>query len=111
MNVRPLGDRVLVRRDPEAKVLDSGLALPDRSVEKPRRGTVVRLGRSRMIVPNEEDRDSSEWTGDFQMPFQVAPGDTVFFNRYAGNPVEHMGEELLVMSEEEILAVIPAGEE
>lgn len=119
--VRPLGDRVLVRRDPEERVTAGGLALPDRSTNIPRRGTVLRLGRGRKSIdcpqcggcgydktglhgaPGlycEECRGKTVTT----LPFQVQVGDTVYFNKFGGIEVEADGETLLLMSEEEILA-------
>lgn len=111
-SVRPLGDRVLVRRAPEEGVTDGGLILPDRSRTKPQRGEVVRLGHARKVVcrdvesvqPSVNGRIEYETLGNPLVPFQVAPGDTVYFNRYGGIEVEVEGEKLLLISETEILA-------
>lgn len=106
--LRPLGDRVLVRRAPEDCVTRGGLVLPDQAKEKPRRGTVLALGVGRKIEEPQAVRyPQGGPLATMTMthaPFQVQVGDVVYFNRYGGREVEHVGETLLLISETEILA-------
>ena len=94
MEIRPLHDRVIVRRVEEKKTTASGLIIPDSSAEKPSRGEVVATG-------NGKKNDK----GDI-MPLDVKVGDTVMFGQYAGSEITVEEEKLLVMSEDEIVAVI-----
>lgn len=101
-SLRPLGDRVLVRRAPEESVSEGGILIPDQAKTKPQRGEVLKLGRWRMLKHAEAADDGAEFQDVVE--FQVAVGDTVYFNRYGGIEVEVQGEKLLLMSETEILA-------
>jgi chaperonin GroES len=94
MEIRPLHDRVIVRRVEEKKTTASGLIIPDSSAEKPSRGKVVATG-------NGKKNDQ----GDI-IPLDVKVGDTVMFGQYAGSEITVEEEKLLVMSEDEIVAVI-----
>ena len=94
MEIRPLHDRVIVRRVEEKKTTSSGLIIPDSSTEKPSRGEVVAAGNGRI---------SSQ--GDL-IPLDVKVGDTVMFGQYSGSEITVGEEKLLVMSEDEIVAVI-----
>lgn len=94
MEIRPLHDRVIVRRVEEKKTTASGLIIPDSSAEKPSRGNVVAVG-------NDKKNDQ----GDI-IPLDVKVGDTVMFGQYAGSEITVGEEKLLVMSEDEIVAVI-----
>jgi chaperonin GroES len=94
MEIRPLHDRVIVRRVEEKKTTASGLIIPDSSAEKPSRGNVVAVG-------NGKKNDQ----GDI-IPLDVKVGDTVMFGQYAGSEITVGEEKLLVMSEDEIVAVI-----
>ncbi|MCK5874896.1 MAG: co-chaperone GroES [Alcanivoracaceae bacterium] len=94
MNIRPLHDRVLVRRQEEETKTAGGIVLPGSAAEKPSRGEVVAAGKGKV---NEK--------GDVR-PMDVKVGDKVIFGQYAGSTVKVDGEELLIMSENEILAVI-----
>ncbi len=94
MEIRPLHDRVIVRRVEEKKTTASGLIIPDSSAEKPSRGNVVATG-------NGKKNDQ----GDI-IPLDVKVGDTVMFGQYAGSEITVEEEKLLVMSEDEIVAVI-----
>lgn len=94
MRVEPLGDKVVVKRlDAEEKTA-GGIVLPDSAREKPRQGRVLSVGDGRML--NDGSRS----------PHQVKEGDRVLFNRYSGTEVIVDNEELLIMSEDEILAVL-----
>ena len=98
MTIRPLYDRVLVRRVEAETRTDGGIVLPDSATEKPNQGEVVAAG------PGHQT-DS----GDLR-PLAVKPGDRVLFGSYAGSSVTVDGEELLVLRESDILAVIEAAE-
>jgi chaperonin GroES len=94
MNIRPLHDRVLVRRQEEETKTAGGIVLPGSAAEKPSRGEVVAAGKGKV---NEK--------GEVR-PMDVKVGDKVIFGQYAGNTVKVDGEEFLIMTENEILAVI-----
>jgi len=97
MKIRPLHDRVVVRRKEEEATTASGIVLPGSATEKPNQGEVVAVGTGR-ITSN----------GDIQ-PLAVAVGDTVLFGQYAGsNTVKVDGEELLIMNESDIYGVLEA---
>jgi len=94
MSIRPLHDRVLVRSEEEETKTAGGIVLPGSAAEKPSRGEVIAVGNGKIT-------DS----GDVR-PLDVKAGDKVIFGQYAGNTVKVDGEELLIMSESEILAVV-----
>lgn len=94
MNIRPLHDRVLVRRTEEQRTSAGGIIIPDSATEKPNRGEIIAAGNGRIT-------DS----GDVRV-MDVKVGDQVLFGQYAGTAVKVDGEELLMMKEEDILAVI-----
>ncbi len=94
MEIRPLHDRVIVRRVEEKKTTSSGLIIPDSSTEKPSRGEVVAAGNGRISAQ-----------GDL-IPLDVKVGDTVMFGQYSGSEITVGEEKLLVMREDEIVAVI-----
>ena len=94
MNIRPLHDRVVVRRTEEEKTTASGLIIPDSATEKPSRGEVVAIG-------NGKKNDK----GDV-VSLDVAVGNQVLFGQYAGTEIKVDGEALLVMSESDIVAII-----
>ena len=95
MNIRPLHDRVVVRRQEEEETSAGGIVLPGSAQEKPNQGEVVAVGKGK-VLDNGEIR-----------AVDVNVGDTVIFGKYAGSDtVEHEGEELVVLSESDIKAVI-----
>ena len=96
MNLRPLHDRVIVKRMEEERLSAGGIVIPDSATEKPVRGEVLAVGNGK-ILENGEKRD-----------LDVQAGDKVLFGKYAGTEVKVDGEELLVMREEDIMAVIEA---
>ncbi len=98
MKLVPLGDNVVVRRL-EAEVMTSGgIVLPEGAREKPKQGRVLSVGDGRLL-PDGTRADLS-----------VRDGDRVLFNGYAGTEVEINSEELLIMSEDEILAIVEGGD-
>jgi chaperonin GroES len=94
MNIRPLHDRVIVRRTEEERTSAGGIVIPDSATEKPAQGEVLAVGNGRIM-------DS----GDVR-PLDVKAGDKVLFGKFAGNEVKVEGEELLVLREEDIMGVI-----
>ena len=96
MKIRPLQDRVVVRRTEEETTTAGGIVLPDSATEKPAQGEVIAVGPGR-ILDNGENR-----------PVDVKVGDTVVFGKYSSNTVKIDGEELLILSESEIYGVVEA---
>src|SRR3954466_12794183 len=94
--VRPLHDRVLIRRVDVEEQLPGGIIIPDTAKEKPRRGEVIAVG---------EGKFNPEGT---RQPLDVKPGDQVLFGKFSGTEVIIDEEELLIMREDEILAVFIA---
>jgi chaperonin GroES len=94
VSIRPLGDKVLVKRLEAESTTAGGIVLPDTAKEKPKRGTIVSVGDGRLLD-----------TGKRQ-PLQVKAGDQVLFTSYAGTEVKVSGEEMLIMDESDILAVL-----
>ena len=94
MNIRPLHDRVIVRRMEEERTSAGGIVIPDSATEKPAQGEILAVGKGKV---NDK--------GDVS-PLDVKVGDKVLFGKYAGTEVKVEGEELLVMREEDIMGVI-----
>ena len=93
-NLRPLGGNILVKRVEAETKTKSGIVLPDSAKEKPKRGTILAVGQGKRL-------DNGEIA-----PFTVKKGDEVLFTSYAGTEIKVDGEELLIMSEEDVLAVV-----
>jgi chaperonin GroES len=94
MKVVPLGENVVVKRLESEEVTAGGIVLPDTAREKPQQGRVLSVGDGRLLCDGTRARH------------QVSEGDRVLFDSYAGTEVVIDGEELLIMSEDEILAVV-----
>jgi chaperonin GroES len=94
MSIRPLHDRVVVRRLDEERTTAGGIVLPDSATEKPMEGEVISVGNGKITE-----------SGDVR-PLDVKPGDKVLFGKYSGTEVKVDGEELLVMREDDIMAVV-----
>lgn len=94
MKIRPLHDRVVIRRVDEETKTAGGIVLPGSAAEKPSRGEVLAVGPGRLL-------DSGE-----TRPLDVKAGDKVIFGQYAGSTVKIDGQELLIMSESEIFGVL-----
>jgi len=92
--ITPLGDKVLVKRSDADEVTKGGIILPDTAKEKPKEGTVIAVGQGRSLENGE------------RAPFTVKPKDRVLFSSYAGSEIQIDGEDYLILSEDEILAVI-----
>jgi len=94
MKIRPLHDRVIVKRLEEVRTTASGIVIPDTATEKPDQGEVIAVG------PGKKDDNGKVISLD------VKVGDKVLFGKYAGQTVKVDGDELLVMREEDIMAVV-----
>lgn len=94
MNIRPLHDRVLVRRMEEETMSSGGIVLPGSATEKPNQGEIIAAGKGRILE-----------SGDVR-PMDVKNGDKVLFGQYAGTEVKIDGETLIMMREEDIMGVI-----
>jgi chaperonin GroES len=94
MKLRPLHDRVIVKRMEEERMSTGGIVIPDSATEKPIRGEILAVGNGK-ILDNGEKR-----------ALDVNVGDTILFGKYSGTEVKVDGEELLVMREEDIMAII-----
>ena len=96
MKIRPLHDRVIVKRLDEERKTASGIVIPGAAAEKPDQGQVISVG------PGKRDDNGKQITLD------VKVGDRVLFGKYAGQTVKVDGEELLVMREEDIMGIVEA---
>lgn len=94
MNVKPLGEKVIVKRVEAEGKTAGGIVLPDSAKEKPKEGKVIALGDGKLLKNGERAK------------FQIKKGDRVIFSSYGGTEVKIDGEEYLLISEEDILAVI-----
>lgn len=98
MSIRPLYDRVVVKRIEAQRTTASGIVIPDTASEKPEQGEVIAIGNGRRL------QDGT------QVPLEVKVGDQVLFGKYAGQTVKLNGEELLVLREEDILGVVESSD-
>jgi chaperonin GroES len=94
MKLRPLHDRVIVKRLEEEKKSAGGILIPDSATEKPQKGEVIAVGPGRVMDDGKV------------RPCDVKKGDTVLFGKYSGSEVRLDGEDLVVMKEDDIVAVI-----
>ncbi|HEY0725963.1 MAG TPA: co-chaperone GroES [Pyrinomonadaceae bacterium] len=94
MNVRPLGDRVLVQPLEEKEIKKGGIIIPDTAKEKPQEGKIVALGTGKV---NEEGN---------KVEFTVKKGDRVLISKYGGTEIKVDGESYLIMREDDILGII-----
>jgi chaperonin GroES len=94
MKVRPLHDRIIVQRLEEGEQVVGGIIIPDTAKEKPQQGKVIAVGKGKA-------KDDGKVT-----PLDVQEGDTILFGKYSGQEIKIDGEELLIMREDEVLAVL-----
>ena len=94
MNLRPLHDRVVIRRSEEERTSAGGILIPDTATEKPIQGEVVAVGKGKILD-----------NGDVR-PLDVKAGDRVLFGKYSGTEVKVGDEKLLVMREDDIMGVV-----
>jgi len=96
MQLRPLYDRIIVKRVEKQRTTASGIVIPDNATEKPEQGEIVAIGSGKLL------NDGSV------RPLQVKVGDQVLFGKYSGQTVKVKGDELLVLREEDVLGIIEA---
>ncbi len=94
MNIRPLQDRIIVKRVTEEETSKGGIIIPDSAKEKPQQGKVIAVGKGKVL------EDGS------QRPLDVKAGDTVLFGKYAGTEIKIEGVEHLILREDDVLGVI-----
>ncbi|MBI1958954.1 MAG: co-chaperone GroES [Candidatus Rokubacteria bacterium GWC2_70_24] len=94
MKIRPLHDRILVKRVEEGEVKKGGIIIPDTAKEKPQEGKVIAVGNGKV---NEEGK---------KIPLDVKAGDRILFGKYSGSEVKVEDEEYLIMREEDVLGII-----
>ena len=95
VSIKPLEDRIVVQANEAETTTASGLVSPDTAKEKPQEGTVIAVGPGRF--------DDS---GDKRIPLDVSVGDTVLYSKYGGTEVKYSGEEYLILSARDVLAVV-----
>jgi chaperonin GroES len=95
VNIKPLEDKILVQANEAETTTASGLVIPDTAKEKPQEGTVVAVG------PGRWDED-----GDKRIPLDVSEGDVVIYSKYGGTEIKYGGEEYLILSARDVLAVV-----
>jgi chaperonin GroES len=94
MKVRPLRDRLLVRRIEEKEMAKGGIIIPDTAKEKPMEGKVLAVGNGRVLENGKT------------LPLDVKVGDRILFGKYSGNEIKIDGEEVLIVREDEVLAIM-----
>jgi chaperonin GroES len=94
MNVRPLHDRLLVRRIEEKETVKGGIIIPDTAKEKPQEGEVVAVGNGKVLENGTK------------LALDVKVGDKILFGKYSGTDIKIDGEEVLILREDEVLAVL-----
>jgi chaperonin GroES len=94
MKIRPLGDRVIVKRLEEEEVKKGGIIIPDTAKEKPQEGNVIAVGSGKRMESGEI------------RPLEVKVGDKILFGKYSGTEVTLEGEEYLIMHEDDILGIL-----
>ncbi len=94
MNIKPLGDRVVVKALEQDEVTPSGIVLPDKAKEKPQEGEVMAVGSGKMLENGTK------------VDLEVKVGDRVIYSKYAGTEIKQDGEEYLILSERDILAIV-----
>ncbi len=94
MKIRPLHDRILVKRMEEQEVRRGGIIIPDSAKEKPQEGKVVAAGNGKVAEDGKK------------IPLDVKAGDRILFGKYSGNEVKIEDEEYIIMREEDVLAIL-----
>ena len=95
MKLKPLGDRVVVQAAEAEEQTKSGLYIPDSAKEKPQKGTVIAVGDGRW-----------DENGTKRIPLDVSDGDTILYSKYGGTEIKLDGEDFLILSERDILAIV-----
>ena len=94
MNIRPLYDRIVVRRIEQKETMQGGLYIPDSAKEKPQEGEVVAVGKGKRLEDGKV------------VSLDVQPGDRILFGKYSGSDIKIDGEVLLIMREDEVLGIL-----
>jgi chaperonin GroES len=94
MNIRPLYDRIVVRRLEEKETIQGGIIIPDSAKEKPQEGEVIAVGQGKRL-------DSGK-----VVALDVKPGDRILFGKYSGSEIKLDGEEYVIMREDEVLGIL-----
>ena len=94
MKIRPLADRIVVKRTKEEEKTKGGIIIPDTAKEKPIEGTVVAVGNGKVLKDGK------------QRPLEVKPGDRILIGKYSGTEVKLDGEEHVIVREDDVLAVV-----
>jgi len=94
MNIRPLYDRIVVKRIEDQETKIGGLYIPDTAKEKPQEGEVVAVGKGKRLEDGKV------------IPLDVKAGDRILFGKYSGNDIKLDGQELLIMREDEVLGIL-----
>ncbi len=94
VNIRPLNDRIIVRRIEEQEQMRGGLYIPDTAKEKPQEGEVLAVGAGKLLETGQ------------RIPIDLKPGDRILFGKYAGTEVKLDGEEYLILREDDVLGVV-----
>jgi chaperonin GroES len=96
MNIRPLYDRIVVKRLEEKEQMQGGLYIPDTAKEKPQEGEVVAVGKGKRLEDGKV------------IPLDVKVGDKILFGKYSGSDIKIDGDEYLIMREDEVLGILDA---
>ena len=99
MKVRPLHDRLVVRRIEEKATAKGGIIIPDTAKEKPQEGEVLAVGNGKLLENGTK------------LPLDVHVGDRILFGKYSGTDIKIEGEDVLILREEEVLAVLTAAKQ
>ena len=94
MKVRPLHDRLIIRRIEEKETVKGGIIIPDTAKEKPQEGEVIAVGNGKILENGTK------------VPLDIKAGDKILFGKYSGTDIKIDGEELLILREDEVLAVL-----
>jgi len=94
MNIRPLYDRIVVKRLEEKETMQGGLYIPDSAKEKPQEGEVVAVGKGKRLEDGKV------------IALDVKPGDRILFGKYSGSDIKLDGDEYLIMREDEVLGIL-----
>ena len=94
MNIRPLYDRIVVKRIEEKETIQGGIIIPDSAKEKPQEGEVIAVGQGKRLENGKV------------VPLDVKPGDRILFGKYSGSEIKLDGEEYQIMREDEVLGIL-----
>jgi len=94
MNIRPLYDRIVVKRIEQKEQMQGGLYIPDTAKEKPQEGEVVAVGKGKRLDDGK------------LVPLELKPGDRILFGKYSGSDIKLLDDEYLIMREDEVLGIL-----